>query len=436
VTASGFSVQNAIMTYAFIAIIITSLGSIILAVMAVRPREKEALIDKEHIVDYSSLLYYQDMARRKPPEYLDDSKKTLKSSKKVTKEMLQHLHIIGSELQRKYFWLKRAYTFFSVGLVMSAVLIIYAMLYVEQTAFYNLSNGNVVYKKDKFYNIFEPSGAVTLRDGKVLLVEDEASSHALKLVEVQKSGHISELSELYIPKHIRKAFKNDIEDVEALASNGQGRIFAITSFTKSRTGKEKASRQKLMMFHYDGGDIQDLHLYNTLKSDLVKNFPKLCGAHFILSQNSNIEGLVYNPKEKILYLGFRAPLEKRQAMLIGIKNITAVFTQHEKPEFTKPLFIDLNGLGIRDITYDSQKNGYWIIAGESVKRSGSFKLYFYDIAHKKAKLVKNHPDIGFAEGITLINQASENPALFIVEDDGKKPNKPADYLLIDAKSLE
>ena len=155
VTASGFAIHNTAMTYAFISIILTSLGSIIFAVMAVKPRSKEKLVHKDFLEGYSSLLYYQDMADLEPKEYKKAVNKVIYKTNKSKDEMITHLHILGAEIKKKYFWLKQAYTFFSIGLIVSAALIIYALTYVEKTAFYKLSNGNVVYTQDKFYNIFE-----------------------------------------------------------------------------------------------------------------------------------------------------------------------------------------------------------------------------------------------------------------------------------------
>ena len=172
-TASGFAVHNPIMNYAFMSIILTSLVSIIFAVLAVRPRTKEKLVKKEHLPGYESLLYYQDMAEMDPTEYMQRMKKSLRCVEESSEEMIKHLHILGAEIKKKYFWLKQAYTFFSLGLIVSASLVIYGLMYVEQTPFYNLSTGNVIYKEDKFYNIFEPSGVTTLPNGKVLVIEDE-----------------------------------------------------------------------------------------------------------------------------------------------------------------------------------------------------------------------------------------------------------------------
>lgn len=434
VTASSFAIQNKMMTYAFIAIIITSLGSIILAVLSVKPRSKKSLINKEYLKDYSSLLYYQDMADFNPIDYVDKMKKAVKSEKLSKKELTLHLHILAAGIKKKYFWLKQAYTFFSLGLISSALLIIYALIYVENTPFYNLSNGNVVYNKDNFFNIFEPSAATALPDGNILIAEDTGGTHSLKLVQVDTQGKLSELGDLYLPKDIKKIFKKGIEDIEGIASD-HGRIYATTSHSLSKMGNIKESREVLMMFDYEDAAMTNFYAYKNLKEDLSKNLSE----HFVsdlLFQNSvNIEGLAFDTKKKVLYLGLRAPLNNANAIIIGITNPEDIFLKQRKAKFTKPFFLNLEGQGIRDIAYDSDKNGFWIISGSSKDRTFTFNLWFLDATTMKVKKIRNHPDIGYAEGITVVHTNDETNALLIVKDDGKKPNKSADYLIIDRDSL-
>jgi len=434
VTASSFAVHNAIMVYAFISIIITSLGSIILAVLAVQPRTKDKLVKKEFLENYISMLYYQDIADLDPKEYLENTTKMLKSTKESRDEMITHLHILGAEIKKKYFWLKQAYTFFSIGLVISASLMIYGLVYVEQTAFYNLSKGNIVYKEDKFYNVFEPSGATTLPDGKVLIVEDERSTTALKLLEVKKDNSIVEIGNLYLPKKIKKVFKKEIEDLEAVTSNGN-KIYAITSFTEGKNSSKQQAREKFIMFNYEDGAIKKLYIYANLKNDLKESFPEIFKDNIFMQDSINIEGLSFDKQNNQILLGFRAPLVNSKAMIIAIKNPDDMFTNNAKPEFSKPIYLNLDGMGIRDLTYDKEKNGYWIIAGSVNERNFNFQLWFWNRDKSIVSKIKNHPNIGYGEGITLINRDSKRPALLIVEDNGKRPNKSAHYVVIDRDSL-
>jgi len=430
VTASSFAIHNSMMTYAFISIILTSLGSIIFAVLAVRPRTKDRLVEKKYLDGYQSLLYYQDMADMDPQEYIKQTLKMLKSDKKMKKEMTSHLHILGAEIKKKYFWLKKAYTFFSIGLVISAIIIIYALTYVEQTPFYNLKKGNVVYKEGKFYNIFEPSGLTTLDDGKVLIAEDDGNVKSLKLVEFSTDGKMVELGNLYIPKKLKKRFKK-IEDLEAITNDGNI-IYAITSHSLTRAGKRKKSREKLVMFHYDDVSMVDLFTYTKLKNELRETFPSLFKNMFKID-DMDIEGLSVDEDGGLL-IGFRAPLSNFKAMVIKIKNPANLFLKDEPIAFADPIFLDLGGLGIRALTYDEDKKGFWIIAGDVNERGENFKLYFWDKKNNKVSYIKNQPDIGFGEGITVIKNSAKS-SLFIVEDDGRKPNQSADYVIINRDSL-
>lgn len=432
VTAAGFAVHNAMMSYAFISIIITSLGSIILAVMAVKPRTKDKLVKKEFLDDYSSLLYYQDMADLSLNVYRKKVNRAINKTKKSQDELISHLHILGSEIKKKYYWLKQAYRFFSIGLIVSASLIIYALLYVEKTAFYNLSKGNVVYSEDKFYNVFEPSGAATMPDGKVLIVEDEGSAKSLKLLEIEENGRVSEIGNLYLPKKVKKIFKKHITDLEAVTSDGN-LVYAITSHTLNKSNQRTSSREKVMMFTYEDGAIEDFYIYSDLKDDLYHSFPKLFQHNIFLTNEINIEGLAIDDGK--LMIGFRSPIVNGKSMIITLNNPKEFFINHVKPKFSKPIFLDLNGLGIRDITYDAQKKVYWIIAGGSSERTFKFELWMWDKKNNKLSFVKNQPAIGYGEGITLVKQNSKKPVLFIVEDNGKKPNKSANYVIIDRDSL-
>ncbi|MEA3228099.1 MAG: DUF3616 domain-containing protein [Campylobacterota bacterium] len=434
VTAVGFATHNNMMTYAFISIILTSLGSIIFAVLAVKPRRKDHLVEKEYLEGYSSLLYYQDMADLTPKDYSKEMNKVLFSSEESKEEMITHLHILGVEIKKKYFWLAQAYTFFSVGLVITASLIIYALIYEEQTAIYNLSKGDVVYKKEKFYNVFEPSGVTTMPDGKVLVIEDESSAHSLKLLEIEDNNNVVEIGNLYLSKKIKKRLKKDVEDLEAITSD-KNIVYATTSFTLTKSQKVKKAREKLIMFIYNDGAIENFHTYSELKHDLYKQFPEIFKDTLFSSNAINIEGLSFNSSTKSLMIGFRAPIKDGKAILVSIENPKEIFLKKEKPKFSKIIKLDLNGLGVRDIVFDSQKDGYWIVAGASGDRSINFQLWFWNKKHSKVERVKNHPDIGFGEGITIINQYSDNAGIFIVEDNGKKPNKSADYVIIDRDSL-
>jgi hypothetical protein len=189
------------------------------------------------------------------------------------------------------------------------------------------------------------------------------------------------------------------------------------------------------MFKYEDGAIIDIHTYGNLKQDLYREFKNFFESGLFSSSDINIEGLSFETVNNTLLIGFRSPVVNGKAILVAIENPKEIFIKNEKPKFSKPINLNLNGMGIRDITYDSTKDGYWIIAGSSNNRDAKFQLWYLDRKSLKVSLVKNHPYIGYGEGITIINKDSNVPSLLIVQDNGLKPNKSANYILIDRNSL-
>ncbi|MDQ7042258.1 MAG: DUF3616 domain-containing protein [Sulfurimonas sp.] len=432
VTASGFVIHNTMMTYAFISIILTSLGAIIFAVLAVKPRRKDKLVAREFAEGYESLLYYQDMADLTPDEYKKAVNKVIYKTDKSKDEMISHLHILSTEIKKKYFWLTRAYTFFSVGLIISASFIIYALAYVEESGFSDSSNNSIVYKKDRFFNLYEPSGATTLPDGRVLIVEDEGNAKVFKLLEIEKNSQVSEIGNLYLHKKMKKVFKKNVEDLEGLTSNGRY-VYAITSHSLSKSAKRKKSREKFVMFTYDDGAMQKLYVYTNLKNDLKETFVELFKRNMFSKDSINIEGITMDAQN--LLIAFRSPLVGTNALLIPLQNPKDIFLNNAKPKFGKPIILDLDGQGIRGITYDKDKDMYWIIAGSSSERMGTFSLWSWNKRKNRLQLVKKQPDIGYGEGITVVNDADGKSLLLIVEDNGKKPNKAANYIIMQKGDL-
>ncbi len=127
ITASGFQSNDPYMIYPFIAIILTALISITFAVIAIRPRFKKQLVKKDLLSDYRSILYFEDMATLSPETYQQNVHKVI-SNKGLTQEhIINHLHMLGSEIDLKYKWLRRAYSAFAIGLIFSVLFAIVTM---------------------------------------------------------------------------------------------------------------------------------------------------------------------------------------------------------------------------------------------------------------------------------------------------------------------
>ena len=127
ITASGFQLSEPAMIYPFIAIIMTALLSITFSVMAILPRFKKHLLKKEYQEGYDSVLYYQDMANLSPCEYVENVHKVIGNKGLTQSHIIKHLHMLGSEINLKYIWLRRAYTAFAAGLIVSVIFVVFSM---------------------------------------------------------------------------------------------------------------------------------------------------------------------------------------------------------------------------------------------------------------------------------------------------------------------
>ena len=419
ITASGLYLSDPNMIYPFIMIMITALISILLGTMAIRPRYKAQLIDKKHLSEFCSVAYFQDMSETSPNEYMEQVKCILKDREEVHEHIIKHVHILAAEIKVKYYWLRRAYTAFALGIIISAVLMIAAMF------------KSLVFapKNNQFINIYEPSGAISLEDGKVLLVEDE-SLESLQLIEIDSDGVAKELKAPKMSKEIKAIFEDEVRDLEGATSNGEGSIYLITSHSSNKADKRKVAREQIVRFKYHNGEVSDIKLYHGLLSSLEKVHPqfKYALSSKVKSRKKeiSIEALAWSTPDNALLIGFRSPLIDKKAVVVELQNPNELFDTKQKPKLGKPILLDLDGDGIRGMSWDDKSNGYWIIAGDVGKRTNAFSLWFWNKEENSVSKSEKNFNIGYAEGITNI----DNVGMLIVKDDGSITTHGANYIII------
>lgn len=128
ITASGLQLNDELMVYPFISVILTALITIFCGIKAIQPRYKEQFISKKYLGDEKSILYFQDAVSLSPKEYLQESLEVIQSSDETHKNIINHLHILSSEIKVKYCWLRYTYVTFTLGLSLSVLLVIYSLL--------------------------------------------------------------------------------------------------------------------------------------------------------------------------------------------------------------------------------------------------------------------------------------------------------------------
>ena len=293
-------------------------------------------------------------------------------------------------------------------------------------------------KFSKFELIYEPSGVQQLPDGRFVVVEDEAV-HPLDVFSLQPDGRVFEqpvyrstLLSWSSPNRVL----NTLEDLEAVAVDERGRIYAITSHSRKENGKRDDKREQLVRFGLEGEQVIDFKVLRGLRKKISRQHGSLKDATKVRDVKDgdgfNIEGLSFDAAKQNLLVGLRSPLAGSDAIIIVLENPRAVFEQDEKPRISDQLItLNLDGGGIRGICYDPHLGGFLII---SRKLNKSFKLWLWSgDADKRPKRIKI-PDIKNlrqAEGVTPVVLNGRPEGILIVSDDGMGlKRKPGHYLFL------
>jgi hypothetical protein len=181
-------------------------------------------------------------------------------------------------------------------------------------------------------------------------------------------------------------------DLEGAARLGDYYFF-ISSHGRDKNGRFRGNRCRFFAVQIEKNDNQFIirpvgKPYRRLMDDLVQvNGLKKAGLYSAYLpkdkknqqlnpkiRGANIESLAATPDGKQLLIGFRNPRPDNKAIVISLKNPEDVLLKGAAPQFGKPMFLDLGGLGIRGMEYNPQLGQYMIIAGahDSVKQSALY----------------------------------------------------------------
>ena len=188
----------------------------------------------------------------------------------------------------------------------------------------------------KFEQIYEPSGVQQLPDGRFVVVEDEAV-HPLSIFSLQPDGQVSE-QPLYRSSLISwsspNRVLNTLEDLEAMAVDEHGRVYAITSHSRKENGKRDDKREQLARFGLEGEQIVDFQVLRGLRKKISRQHGSLKDATKIRDVKDgggfNIEGLSFDAAKQKLLIGLRSPLAGENAIIVVLENPRAVFDQRRE----------------------------------------------------------------------------------------------------------
>lgn len=179
-------------------------------------------------------------------------------------------------------------------------------------------------QKSEFVKIdkkaIEASAILYLKDlQKYLVLSDDTKDDKPLMYLVDSNGKVSD--EMLIEG------SDEIEDMESIAEAENGTLYIASSSSANKKGKIKERRSRLLSVHRDQSSfslLRDVNLYSGLKNCAERNSGKEW-ADFILSgiteESIDIEGMFY--KNGALFLGFKAPLEGGQSVILRIADIDA-----------------------------------------------------------------------------------------------------------------
>ncbi len=291
---------------------------------------------------------------------------------------------------------------------------------------------------------YEPSAVQQLKNGRVVVLEDEVS-RAFSLLEFDSDGNL--LEDSIRDQHFNAQLKQSFDDLEGITLSAGGELYATTSFSRTSKGKQRANREKLVQIVFDeAGELKHKNVYTTFAEDLKKSklferLDELSDDDKIRISDINIEGLSFDKESRQLLFGLKQPLVNDLSVIFALKNPQQVLEGVEKPIISEEaILLDLQGGGIRSLFYDQKLQGY-LIANE-VNFGGGPKqsvLWFWGGDKTQNPVTLMLPEIENMENIEAISavKVSGRERILLMSDDGsRKKKRGAHYILIDYEAIE
>lgn len=252
---------------------------------------------------------------------------------------------------------------------------------------------------------------------KILIADDEEGELRLFSPEGGKPEKVLFIRDQMVGVKGKKEY-----DLEGAARIGDT-IYWISSHGRSAKGKKQESR-----YVFFGTEVDDAQQTVKVKGRVFQGMQDALLAELDLKQYNlgaasllppkqanafNIEGLCASP-EGWLWIGFRNPIPKGNALLVPLKNPADVI-QGKKPVFGKARTLPMGGLGIRDMCYS--QGTYFIVAGPYDK--GVCKFFSWDGKSDAPQELKTFEN-GFGAEVVIGFDGQPTDKLLVLCDDGGK----------------
>ncbi|HYG35957.1 MAG TPA: DUF3616 domain-containing protein [Clostridia bacterium] len=267
----------------------------------------------------------------------------------------------------------------------------------------------------------DASAAVALNEDLVAVADDEDNS--IRVYSRHLGG--SPIWSRELSKFLKVGPKSPEADLEG-AARIEDRIYWISSHGRNAKGKARPSRGQFFATRITATN-GTIHLepmgqpYQRLLADLLRE-PQL--ARFDLRKASqlppksrgalNIEGLAATTNGQLL-IGFRNPIPNGKALLVPLQNPSELL-ELKPARFGEPILLNLQGLGIRSITWNEER--FLIVAGR-FDEGGKSQLFEWEGDAQPPRRIETMNFRGLnPEAITCFANTQGPPELFVTSDDG------------------
>lgn len=389
-----------------------------------------------------NILIYEDRVKLQKDQYWEMMQEIMGDRKQIYEKMSDHLYWLGLLADKQFKYINLSYAVFRWGLLASLV----AFIGVKTLPSLLIPSANNAAELrsmgiNMFNGVYEPSAVQQLPDGNLLIAEDEPN-HAFSIVSIDKTGRFVEDEAL--DTRVITGFKRRLSDLEALARDDEGFIYALTSHSRTRKGNRSPDREHLMRFKIQDGNVLGLTSYDNLTQvletdhklhDLIRERTKA----EVSFEEINIEGMAFDPVKKRLVLGFRDPEFNNMALVAFISNPKDVFERNAKPEFDEVAVIDIDGGGIRSLNYDPVLKTY-VIANEVKDENGQkfSQLWTWSGNPTDEPQKISLPNLQHITNVEAVDSITINgkPQMILMGDEGNASQKiTAKYMLVDYSQL-
>lgn len=389
-----------------------------------------------------NVLIYEQRVRLSREEYWAEMQALIRDRGRIYHSMSDQLYWLGQTADRKFRLLNMSYTVFRWGLLATILSFLALKLWltvvpVAADTGLRLRNMGI----GAFDDIYEPSAVQQLPDGRLLVVEDEAS-RALNLLTIDESGVLVEDNGLDV--RMMRAFGRKLTDLEGLSIDQSGRIYATTSHSLTKDGDRKADREQMLRFRISGSSVGEIASYGGLRDALAGDRAlremvlEQTGEHLDMAQ-LNVEGLAYVAETGHLYVGLRAPMAGSRGLIAVIENPDEMFDQQAAPRFGAPIMLELQGGGIRALSYDPVLDSFLIVneleGYEGNRFSQMWRWSGNPVMQPEPIALPDMINLNNVESIDSIILGGEARLLIMSDEGSADKNEPARYMMLDYGQL-